>query len=42
MKFVSIGTEMFHADGQTESRKDGKTTDKTETIIAFSKTVKSA
>ena len=42
MKVGSVGAELFHADGQTESGKDGQKTDATKPIIAFSKTVKSA
>jgi len=42
MKFGSVGAELFHVDGQTESGMDGQTTHKMKPIIVFSKTVKSA
>jgi len=34
MKILSVGAELFHADGRTERRTNGKT-DMTERLLAF-------
>ena len=40
MEIGSVGAELFLADGQTESVKDGQTTDTIKPIIAFTKRLK--